>query len=306
MTTRGATRGAYLICAIGGALYLAARTTGAGWLMVLLCAVAGVLAVATIWPRLALFRVRLLVAGPHDATAGQAFPLTVGVAGAGLGVRVRPLDPPGGWSAVVGDATATSEVTAGRRGVIRDVEIEVSSAAPFGLVWWRRRIRATLEHPIDVAPRRGDRVGRLPQDGTRDGDAPRPSGLAGDRVRGLREYVPGDPMRLVHWPASAKRGQVLVKELEQPQRPRVCIVVALDGGQERCDETAERAMGLACHAMEDGVDVLMCTAERGGPVAEQVGTPLQAGRRLARAVPGEPAAAPAATPTIRVAGGGTA
>lgn len=306
MTARGATKGAYAICAIGGALYLAARTTGAGWLMVLLCVVAGVLAVAAIWPRLALARVRLRVAGPHDATAGEAFPLTVCVTGAGLGVRVRPLDPPGGWSAVVGDGTATPAVNAARRGVMRDVSIEVSSAAPFGLVWWRRRIRATLEHPVEVAPRRRTANAPLPQDGARDGDAPRPSGLAGDRVRGLREYVPGDPMRLVHWPASARRGQVLVKELEQPQRPLVCIVVALSGGRERCDETAERAMGLACRAIEDGVDVILCTAEHDGPVAAQVGTPLQAGRRLARAVPGEPAAAPAGTPAIRVACAGPA
>ena len=38
---------------------------------------------------------------------------------------------------------------------------------------------------------------------------------------GVREYVTGDPMKRIHWPTSARRGSLMVKEFEQdPQAER--------------------------------------------------------------------------------------
>ena len=91
MTGRGATKGAYVIAGIGGALYFAARTTGAGWLLVILCALAGVLLVGCVWPRIGLARVRIAASAPHDATVGEPFVLTLRVTRAGLGVRILPV-----------------------------------------------------------------------------------------------------------------------------------------------------------------------------------------------------------------------
>lgn len=40
---------------------------------------------------------------------------------------------------------------------------------------------------------------------------------------GVREYVPGDPMKRIHWPTSARRGALMVKEFEQDPQSQVWL-----------------------------------------------------------------------------------
>jgi uncharacterized protein (DUF58 family) len=40
---------------------------------------------------------------------------------------------------------------------------------------------------------------------------------------GVREYVPGDPMKRIHWPSSVRRGQLVVKEFEQDPQSEVWL-----------------------------------------------------------------------------------
>jgi uncharacterized protein (DUF58 family) len=40
---------------------------------------------------------------------------------------------------------------------------------------------------------------------------------------GVREYVPGDPMKRIHWPTSIRRGQLMVKEFEQDPQAEVWL-----------------------------------------------------------------------------------
>ena len=42
---------------------------------------------------------------------------------------------------------------------------------------------------------------------------------------GVREYVPGDPMKRIHWPTTVRRGQVMVKEFEQDPQAEVWLFV---------------------------------------------------------------------------------
>lgn len=44
---------------------------------------------------------------------------------------------------------------------------------------------------------------------------------------GVREYVPGDPMKRIHWPSTARRGHFMVKEFEQD--PQADIWLFIDG-----------------------------------------------------------------------------
>jgi len=46
---------------------------------------------------------------------------------------------------------------------------------------------------------------------------------------GVREYVPGDPMKRIHWPSTAHRGRFMVKEFEQD--PQADIWLFLDAQQ---------------------------------------------------------------------------
>ena len=47
---------------------------------------------------------------------------------------------------------------------------------------------------------------------------------------GIREYVPGDPMKRIHWPSTAHRGRFMVKEFEQD--PQADIWLLLDAQHE--------------------------------------------------------------------------
>lgn len=46
---------------------------------------------------------------------------------------------------------------------------------------------------------------------------------------GVRNYVPGDPMKSIHWPTSARRGQLMVKEFEEDPQAEVWIFLDAQG-----------------------------------------------------------------------------
>ena len=123
-------------------------------------------------------------------------------------------------------------------------------------------------------------------------------------VRGVREYVPGDPARLVHWPTSARHGSLVVKELDDPASRRLAIVVDLRGDADAAEAAASRAAGLADRALREGLAVVMATAELDGGRLAAVKTRADVSRRLARAVAEPPPDGPFAheTQIVRVAG----
>jgi uncharacterized protein (DUF58 family) len=43
-----------------------------------------------------------------------------------------------------------------------------------------------------------------------------PHAGSGTELFGVREYTPGDPLRRIHWPATARRGELVVREYEPP------------------------------------------------------------------------------------------
>ncbi|RME91344.1 MAG: DUF58 domain-containing protein [Anaerolineae bacterium] len=42
---------------------------------------------------------------------------------------------------------------------------------------------------------------------------------------GVREYIPGDPMKRIHWPTTARRGRLMVKEFEQDPQAEVWLIL---------------------------------------------------------------------------------
>ena len=76
----------------------------------------------------------------------------------------------------------------------------------------------------------------------------RPSGL---EPHGVREYVEGEPLRAVHWPSSARLGELMVRELEDAPRDSVAIVLDVDGrgvtgdaGRSSLDDAVRAAAGV--------------------------------------------------------------
>jgi uncharacterized protein (DUF58 family) len=60
---------------------------------------------------------------------------------------------------------------------------------------------------------------------------------------GVREYVPGDPMKRIHWPSTAHRGRFMVKEFEQD--PQADIWLFLDAQQDVQASLPEQAVAFS-------------------------------------------------------------
>lgn len=99
------------------------------------------------------------------------------------------------------------------RGWFQPEPVRISTTWPFGLffAWsWLHSDARVLVYPRAETPPQP--LPRAPEDGRISGADP------GDEdLRTLREYQRGDPLRLVAWKASARTGELLVRQLEAPQ-----------------------------------------------------------------------------------------
>lgn len=298
-------RPALSLAAVALALFGVARTTGSGWLIVILTGIAAVVALAVVLPLFGLRKVKVAVEAPRDGTVGRTAELTLDVTvpgGVARPVKLLPIGFEGPWTGVVTPARGRLPLVPLRRGVYSSVLFDVRSAAPLGLVWWRRRVRVELPRPFEVGPM--PIPARLePPRGTEDSgtDDGRVASSLADAVKTVREYVAGDAIKLVHWPATARSGELMVKELEAPVAPVLCLAVDLRRGDDASvEEAASRAAGLALAAISAGVPVTMLTAEATGPRSGPVTSSGDVNRRLARAIAGPLPAPPRGTDPIVV------
>lgn len=143
-----------------------------------------------------------------------------------------------------GSSNVAYEVRCHRRGVYDFEPVLVESSAPFGLFRAYRQLPAPLQVtvypqllPMGTAHSRGYAPGGVV-------DAVQPQ-TTGD-LRGVRDYRPGDQARTVHWRASARRGQLVVKELDDPREGdvRLAFNPGFDLGQGR-ESTLEYSVKIA-------------------------------------------------------------
>ena len=80
----------------------------------------------------------------------------------------------------------------------------------------------------------------------------------------IRDYVPGDSRRHVHWKSTAKTGQLMVRQYEETRRSRIAIALDLDVTQYGSDEEFEMAVSaassLGLQAVRDGREVVITTS----------------------------------------------
>lgn len=76
----------------------------------------------------------------------------------------------------------------------------------------------------------------------------------------------------------------MVRESEAPTVQPITLRLTLPYDEEAAERAAERAYGTAFAALDKGAPLVMATDEMEGPVISSVGSRLEAGRRLARAV----------------------
>jgi uncharacterized protein (DUF58 family) len=287
----GIRRTGAVLAAFAFVLYGVARSTGAGWDVVVLCMVVAVLVAGTVLPAVGLARVGVTASAPRDATVGRPVAVELHLRGRARALRVRVVTPEGPWLRADAPTTGATTVVAARRGVLRSVVVELRAEGPLGFVTWRRRIAVVLPSPVEVGPRPTPTAWREEPRGMRPTHHEADAGDGrDDLLRGVRDYVDGDPIRLLHWPASAHTGTLMVRELEGPRRDHLVVVVDLRGDEP--EAIASRAAGLANAALRAGATVELATAEPDGARLGAVATPVDVGRRLARAVAAAPAAGP--------------
>jgi uncharacterized protein (DUF58 family) len=115
-----------------------------------------------------------------------------------------------------------------RRGYYRLPPMRVTSGDPFG--FYTRSALLPSEAPVLVYPRliALDRIG-IPSFFPA-GDERSESRLFPDPTRavGVRDYRPGDPLRAIHWKASARQRRLQVKVFESATTRRIAFFVAAD------------------------------------------------------------------------------
>jgi uncharacterized protein (DUF58 family) len=265
-----------------------AHNSGAGWVQALGDLVAGTLLLGLLGPGLVLSRARLQVSTvPTDGTAGQ--PCDIGVV-ATTRVRLSPVDPPGpehfvGPAGIPGPPDGDLlTLLPDRRGVVSTLTVDVASAAPFGLMWWTRRLRLTLPSELLIGPKLGPAVTLPRREDDRSGDSLHRSPRDIGEPRGVRPYRPGDSRRWVHWPATAHSGELMVREMEGPTAEPVVVVVTLPTDEKTAESVAEQAFGTLVALFDRGTSVILTTTEGTGRRTDAVADRRSAGRRLARAV----------------------
>ena len=128
-----------------------------------------------------------------------------------------------------------------RRGVHVLGPFRVTLVDPFGLV--RRTLRIGDRSRVVVAPAVVELGGTVRAAG---GPGGSPHAVTTQRGQGAdnliaRPYLPGDSMRRIHWRATARRGELMVREEEQEATPDATIV--LDRSAPRYADRARTAPG---------------------------------------------------------------
>jgi uncharacterized protein (DUF58 family) len=227
------------ILAIGGGTYLAAWAFGAIPLYPVALGLVLAVGAAALWVRYLERPMTLLRAlGREEHYAGDDIPIrlevqTDGVVPSGslvivekiarLGVRETPIARRHGR---LRGSYVLESVPRGRYPI---ESARIVAEDPFGLE--RAEMSLPLGESLLVYPRLVDLDALFSESGA--------SALEGRRLllrrpsgfdfHSVREYEQGESLRRVHWPTTAKRGQLMVKELEDAPRDEVAVLLDADG-----------------------------------------------------------------------------
>jgi uncharacterized protein (DUF58 family) len=86
----------------------------------------------------------------------------------------------------------------------------------------------------------------------------------GTDLVGLREYVPGDDLRRLHWATSARTGTLMIREDADPARPHLAVVLddhaGSYAGAEDFEDAVEVAASLVAVAIAEGHPVRLVSS----------------------------------------------
>jgi uncharacterized protein (DUF58 family) len=254
------TRTGVIVGVASAALVLVGRLLGLTELYAIGAAIGLLAVVCALW--VALRRLDIVVTrGVRPSRVHVGNPCTVEIEVRNRAGRATPvlrlLDPVTGTAgadlllAPIGLRRSTSvayRLPTNKRGIVTVGPMQVAMTDPFGL----SSTRSPAAPPVDVTvlPRVDD-ISPLPRSVGPDPDGTAETGSlgrSGEDFAALRPYVVGDDLRRVHWPSSARTGDLLVRQHDIPWQGRVCVV--LDLRRPSTDEvTLERAISAAASVL---------------------------------------------------------
>ncbi len=152
------------------------------------------------------------------------------------------------------------------RGAFAIGPITLRRRDPFGLTHVAMQLPATVELLVlpfmwDLGDRRVAGQGR----GT-EGELPQMVSLHGEDDVSIRQYRDGDELRRVHWPATAHRGEIMVRQEDRPARRRAVLLLDSRAGaypgtgfQPAFEWAVSAIASLARHLIKDGFVVHLLT-----------------------------------------------
>lgn len=154
------------------------------------------------------------------------------------------------------------EIPALPRGVVRVGPVTAVRSDPVGLL--RREHSFADVHDLFVHPR------TVPLPSTSaglirdlEGNATRTLVDADMSFHAIREYVPGDSRRQVHWKSTAKTGRLMVRQFEESRRSRMAVVLAAAADEytdaDEYELAVSAAASLALRAVRDARDIDIVT-----------------------------------------------
>lgn len=195
----------------------------------------------------------------------QPVTMEVAVAGGATSTTVPALPVGGGVDLVL-------PVPTQRRAVLTIGPVRAVRQDPLGAI--RREVEWPLAEKVFVHPRTVRTDGAL-AGFIRDLDGEESTVRAADDLsfHSLREYVPGDDRRHIHWKKTARAGSLLVREFLETRRSLVVLVLSTDPADYADDDGAEFELAVSVTA-----SLMLGLLRDGRTVATAAGSTLIQGR----------------------------
>ena len=178
-------------------------------------------------------------------------------------------EPPLFNVAAMDEVRVTHRLRFHRRGVYQAVGFDVTAMDPLGVFAFTRHVSAEGELVVYPMPQslRDSTLSGTERYGWQEFTSRLLRGSSVD-PDGVRPYVPGDPMRRIHWRQTARTGKLSVIEFEESQATNLVIALDLEKGTEvgeGNDTTLEYGVRLAAtlaqQAIEQGTSVRLLLPE---------------------------------------------
>ena len=228
---------------LGAILFAVATNTQTGWLYVLSASIFGALLTGFLISRREIKDCQVQLDWPAHGRVGDPLELRLGLSLPRASGRFpimlavnrqswEALTTAGRVRAVTGSNPALSfRLQPARRGAHTSLTVTVSSLAPFG--WFPAHRKLTVKAPRELVvyppclplhAQPASKGAQRSEQGTGQALAGRRVGSDGELHR-LRNYVPGDDMRRVHWASSARSQTLMVREMTpEPGRGQWIVI----------------------------------------------------------------------------------